>query len=210
MGTKVVRIDEAGALERAVEVLAAGGLVAFPTDTVYGLAALPMNPLAIDRIYKVKGRSASRPIALLLASGAFVSQVAVLPENVQSLVRRFWPGGLTLVVPKTEAVSEKVSQGPKVGVRVPNLQVTLDLLLAAGGVLAVTSANRSGEPAALSAEGVLEQLRGRVELVLDGGRRGAGVPSTVLDCTTWPPTVLRAGAVSEDAILMTLRRAGVL
>jgi L-threonylcarbamoyladenylate synthase len=183
--------------------------VAFPTDTVYGLAALPWNDAAVDEIYRAKGRSTSRPIALLLADAEFVDQVAILPEAVQPLARRFWPGGLSLVLPKLETVSDRISQGPTVGVRVPNSRLALDLIRAAGGILAVTSANRSGNPPALTCKGVLEQLRHRITLVIDGAS-GGGVPSTVLDCTEWPPVVLREGAVPEEAIRATLRNAGVL
>ena len=209
--TIVVRAGEEGALERAVAVLRSGGLIAFPTDTVYGLAALPGEDAAVARIYKVKGRSSTRPIALLLAGEEFLDRVAILPEEARPLLRRFWPGGLTLVVNKTEAVSDQISQGPTVGVRVPNLRLALDLIRAAGGILAVTSANRSGNPPALSCESVLEQLRHRIDLIVDGGGSGGGgVPSTVLDCTTWPPVVLREGAVPEEAIQSTLDRAGVL
>lgn len=192
------------AVERAVAVLEAGGLVAFPTDTVYGLAALPADRTAVARIYEVKGRLSTQSIALLVSDVARLAEVAVLPRRVYPLVRRFWPGGLTLVLPKTAAVHEEVSQGPTVGVRIPDLPLARELIRAAGGVLAVTSANRSGEPAALTAREVLEQLGGRIELVVDGGRCRGGVPSTVLDCTAWPPVVLRHGVVSEAAIRAAL------
>jgi L-threonylcarbamoyladenylate synthase len=131
----------------------------------------------------------------------------MLPEGAQPLIRRFWPGGLTLVLPKTEAVSDKISPEPTVGVRIPNLRLAIELIRAAGGVLAVTSANRSGEASALTAEEVLEEMGGQIELIVDGGRCWGGVPSTVLDCTVWPPEVLRHGAVPEEAIRATLKRA---
>ncbi|MGD1997060.1 MAG: L-threonylcarbamoyladenylate synthase [Anaerolineae bacterium] len=209
METKLVRVEEA-VIERAAALLRAGGLVAFPTDTVYGLAALPTELTAVVRIYEVKSRDASRPIALLLSDIDQLDDVAVLPQAAQPLVRRFWPGGLTLVLPKTEEVGEKVSPGPTVGVRIPHLALARQLIRAAGGRLAVTSANRSGEPAALTAHEVLEKLGGRIELILDGGRCPGGVPSTVLDCTVWPPLILRHGAVPEDAIRRVLQRAASL
>jgi len=206
MQTEIIPGENREAMERAMRVLRAGGLVAFPTDTVYGLAALPTDRAAVARIYEVKGRSTSRPIALLLSDADRLEEVAILPEQARPLVRRFWPGGLTLVLPKTEAVIEEVSAGPTVGVRVPNLKLARDLIQAAGGVLAVTSANRSGNPAALTADDVLEQLGGQIELILDGGRCWGGIPSTVLDCTVWPPAVLRHGAVPESAIQERINR----
>lgn len=206
--TEVIRTGDKGALERAVAVLRAGGLIVFPTDTVYGLAALSTDRNSVARIYDVKGRSVGYPIALLLSDSERVTDVAVFPEQARSLAHRFWPGGLTLVLPKTDAVCEEVSRGPTVGVRVPDLRVARELIRAAGGVLAVTSANRSGEQAALTADQVVKQLGGRVELVMDGGRCRGGIPSTVLDCTVWPPVVLRHGAVREAAIRVALEQTG--
>jgi L-threonylcarbamoyladenylate synthase len=199
-----VQAKEEGALEEAISTVRAGGLIAFPTDTVYGLAALPDDPQAVTRIYSVKGRSASNPLALLLSDSILVNRVAIIPEAARPLMRRFWPGGLTLVVLKTPEVSEEVSPGTTVGIRIPNLRLARDLIRAAGGILAVTSANRSGAPSPLTVDDVLEQLGDKIELVVDGGRCWGGVPSTVLDCTVWPPTVLRHGAVPEEAIRRTL------
>lgn len=204
MQTRVVQAKEEGALEEAISTVRAGGLIAFPTDTVYGLAALPDDPQAVTRIYSVKGRSASNPLALLLSDSILVNRVAIIPEAARPLMRRFWPGGLTLVVLKTPEVSEEVSPGTTVGIRIPNLRLARDLIRAAGGILAVTSANRSGAPSPLTVDDVLEQLGDKIELVVDGGRCWGGVPSTVLDCTVWPPTVLRHGAVPEEAIRRTL------
>ena len=204
MVTEVIRADEEGAVERAAEVLRSGGLVVFPTDTVYGLAAHPGDRQAVARIYEAKGRNTSRPIALLLSDLDYLAGVAVLPEPVWPLAHRFWPGGLTLVVPKTEAVPTVVSPDPTVGVRIPDLDLARAIIRAAGGILAVTSANLSGKPAALTAREALEQLKGRVELVVDGGPCQGGVPSTVVDCTVWPPTILREGAIPEAEIRAAL------
>lgn len=200
LSTIVVRAGEKDAIGRAVAVLQAGGLVAFPTDTVYGLAALPSNPDAVAHIYQVKGRSTTNPIALLLSGVESVPRFAELPAAAYPLAHRFWPGALTLVLRKTAAVRAEISAGPTVGVRIPDLAFARDLIRAAGGALAVTSANLSGEPAAFTAEEALEQLGGRIELLIDGGRCTGGIPSTVLDCTVWPPVVLRHGAVHESAI----------
>jgi len=207
VNTEVIKAGSGEALRQAVAVLRAGGLVAFPTDTVYGLAALPTDRAAVARIYEVKGRNTGRPIALLLSDADRLTEVALLPKVAGPVARRFWPGGLTLILPKTEMVCKEISQGPTVGVRVPDLALARRLIRAAGGVLAVTSANRSGEPAALTAAEVLEQVGGRIELVIDGGRCPGGIPSTVLDCTVWPPVVLRHGAISEADIRAALKRA---
>ncbi len=209
MKTEVIRTVERGAVERAVAVLQTGGLVAFPTDTVYGLAALPTSQNNVERLYKAKGRPVGRPIALLLSDTDQLTRVAVLPQVAHPLVRRFWPGGLTLVLTKTRTACESVNPGPTVGVRVPNLVLALDLIRAAGGCLAVTSANRSGEPAAMTASEVVAQLGGAIELVLDGGRARGGIPSTVLDCTVWPPMILRRGAVPESSIRAALHLAAL-
>lgn len=200
LSTVVLRAGEKDAIERAVAVLLTGGLVAFPTDTVYGLAALPTDPAAVTRIYQAKGRSSANPIALLLSDVEHVQRFAEMPAAAYPLARRFWPGALTLVLRKTAAVRDEVSAGPTVGVRIPDLAFARDLIRAAGGALAVTSANLSGEPAAFTAQEVLDHLGGRIELLIDGGPCTGGIPSTVLDCTVWPPVVLRHGAIHESAI----------
>ena len=207
MQTEILHQGQRGVIKRAVSILREGGLVAFPTDTIYGLGAMPSSYDAIQRIYSVKTRNSSNPIALLLASAQDLDGVAILPDEAQPLVRRFWPGGITLVLRKEEDLYEGIGLEDTIGVRVPNLRLTLEIIRQAGGRLAVTSANLSGQPVTLAADEVLEQLGGKIEAVIDGGRSQGGVPSTVLDCTTWPPTILRAGAVPEAAIQATLRRA---
>ena len=200
MRTDVVGVDQEEALRRAVEVLEAGGLVAFPTDTVYGVAASLGDVDAVARLYQAKRRPADKPIPVLLSDGGQVSRVAVLPPRLSSLVDRFWPGGLTLVLPKTGAVPDVVSAGPTVAVRVPDLPLVCDLIRLAGGALAVTSANISGQPSPITAQEVEAQLGGRIALILDGGPCRGGVPSSLLDCTVSPPRLLRRGAVSAAAL----------
>ena len=204
MTAGVIGTGDERALQHAVAVLREGGLVAFPTDTVYGLAALPWNSEAVERLYTVKERPHSRPIPVLLADGDLLGRVAASPpasgREVELLVARFWPGGLTLVLPKTEAVPDVVTRGPSVAVRVPDLQLARDLIGEAGGVLAVTSANLSGQASPRTAGEVEADLGERVELILDGGTCPGGVPSTVLDCTACPLKVLRRGAISEEAL----------
>ena len=201
------------ALRLALETLQAGKLVAFPTDTVYGLAALPWDTEAIARLYKAKQRPAEKPIPLLLSDSEELTLVAALPpqftNQIKRLISRFWPGGLTLVLPKAEIVSSAISPGPTVAVRVPRLPLARELIRDAGGVLAVTSANISGQPSPITAQEVEEQLEGRIAVILDGGPCPGGIPSTLLDCTIWPPTLLRRGAVSIEKLRAAVGSIGV-
>jgi len=200
MVTEIVRVENGDARRRAVQVLKAGGLVAFPTDTVYGVAALPWNEDAVARLYVAKQRPRNMPIPLLLSDADQLSQVAVLAPKFKPLTARFWPGGLTLVLPKTDVVPDVVSADPTVAVRVPDLALARDLIRDAGGVLAVTSANISGQPSPVTAGEVEEQLSGRIELIVDGGPCRGGIPSSLLDCTASPPALLRRGAISEETL----------
>lgn len=200
MKTEVLPTSDPGALRHAVDVLRYDGLVAFPTDTVYGVGALAFHREAVMRLYTVKGRSTDKAIAVLVGREADLAQVASeLTPAARRLVEKFWPGSLTLVVPKHARLPEAVSGLPTVGVRMPNHEFARRLLTQTGP-MAVTSANRSGEPNALTAADVLAQLAGRIELVLDGGRVPGGVPSTVVDCTAAVPRVLRDGPVTAADI----------
>jgi L-threonylcarbamoyladenylate synthase len=204
METKVIHTGNESALPLAVAVLEAGGLVAFPTDTVYGLGASPWDENAVARLYEAKQRPSDMAIPLLLSGVDQLSRVAALPSQFKRLTTRFWPGGLTLVLPKTEVVLDLVSPGSTVAVRVPDLKLARDLIRGAGGVLAVTSANISGQPSPITAQEVKEQLEGRIELILDGGPCRGGVPSSLLDCTVSPPRLLRHGAVTEADLQATI------
>jgi L-threonylcarbamoyladenylate synthase len=191
---------------RAAEVLKAGGLVAFPTDTVYGVAALPWNVDAVLRLYEVKQRPSDLPIPLLLSDADQLSRVAVLPGRFRGLLTRFWPGELTLVLPKAESVSDAVSPRSTVATRIPDLSLARQLIREAGGVLAVTSANVSGQPSSITAQEVEGQLGGRIDLILDGGPCRGGVPSTILDCSVSPPLLLRRGAITESDLRAVIGR----
>jgi L-threonylcarbamoyladenylate synthase len=197
MKTDVIEANSAAGRRRALEILKSGGLVAFPTDTVYGVAAYPSEEGAVERLYQVKERPRDLPIPLLLSDVAALDRIALLSERCRALPERFWPGGLTLVLPKKASVSDAISQRPTVAVRVPDLELTRELIRGAGGVLAVTSANLSGASSPVTAQQVEAQLGGRIPLVLDGGPCPVGVASTVLDCSVSPPLLLRRGAVSE-------------
>ncbi len=200
MKSEVLPATDPSALRHAVDVLHHGGLVAFPTDTVYGVGALAFSPEAVLRLYTVKGRAADKAIAVLVGREADLAQVASeLSPAAQRLAARFWPGSLTLVVPKNARLPDAVTQLPTVGVRLPDHDLARQLLTLAGP-MAVTSANRSGQANALTAADVLAHLAGRIELVLDGGRVPGGVPSTVVDCTTASPRVLREGPITAADI----------
>jgi L-threonylcarbamoyladenylate synthase len=190
----------------ATRILAEGGLVAFPTDTVYGVGAHAFQPDAVERIYVAKIRPRDKAIPILLAQpDDLVLVVEGITETVRLLAERFWPGGLTLVLPKKANVPDVVSAGgPTVAVRAPDHPVTRALITALGAPLAATSANLSGRPSPVTAQEVEAELGGRIELILDGGRCLGGVPSTVLDLTTDPPAVLRAGAIGVEEIKAAL------
>jgi L-threonylcarbamoyladenylate synthase len=196
MPSELLHADEAG-IVRTIAVLKAGGLVAIPTDTVYGVAARLDAELAVARLYFAKIRPLDRPIPVLVAGlEGLEGVVAEIPEAAKRLFDAFWPGPLTLVLPRGPAVSDAVSAGlPSVGVRWPANAVAEAVIAGCGGALAVTSANLSGAASARDASEVLAQLEGRIELVLDGGPANLGVASSVVDLTQTPPVVLRAGAL---------------
>ena len=185
------------AVREAAKLLRSGGLVAFPTDTVYGVAALPWNVDAVLRLYEVKQRPSDLPIPLLLSDADQLSRVATLPRQFERLLTHFWPGELTLVLPKTESVSDAISPRSTVATRIPDLPLARQIIREAGGVLAVTSANISGQPSPITAQEVEEQLGERIDLILDGGPCRGGIPSTILDCSVSPPRLLRRGAIKE-------------
>lgn len=200
MNTEVLNADHPVALQHAVDVLNHGGTLVFPTDTVYGLAALPTRTEYIERLYVIKGRNSHRAIALLLSGLQELDQVSAgISQTALQLARRFWPGPLTLITARHPSLPKILSPEPTIGLRVPDHPLALELLHLTGP-LAVTSANLSGRESALSAQEALAQLDGRVHLVLDGGRSPGGVPSTVVDCTTQEPVILRAGPITEAEI----------
>ena len=197
-------------IERAVAVLRAGGVVAIPTDTVYGLAASLERPDALARIYAIKGRSGDKALPILISDSDQVARLATSASPAAlALARAFWPGALTIVVAASDAVPDAVTRGvPTVGLRMPAHDVALAVIRAAGGALAVTSANRSGGPEARTAEEVVERLGSRVVFVVDGGRSGDAAASTVVDATGSEIRVLRQGAISERQIREALAAAG--
>lgn len=205
MKTEVIKSDHPIAVQHAVDVLKNGGLVAFPTDTVYGLAALPQNDDFIEGLFTVKGRDSTRAIAILISTADQLKDISVSPsETAQILAKKFWPGPLTLIVPRHPDLPGILSPNPTIGVRVPDHETALRLLNMSGP-LGVTSANISGQENTMTAEEVLKQLDGRIHLLIDGGKTPGSVPSTVVDCTVPDPVVLRTGPISMDDIHLALR-----
>jgi tRNA threonylcarbamoyl adenosine modification protein (Sua5/YciO/YrdC/YwlC family) len=187
------------ALDPVVGALGAGGVVGVPTDTVYGIACRPDDPVALERVYELKRRPQGLEIGLLAASAAQLEPLVVFAGAARGLAAAFWPGGLSLVLAAIPGSGLAVPRsGTTLMVRVPGHPLLRELL-ARTGPLAVTSANRHGEPACVTAAEVAERLAGELDALLDGGP-GDGRGSTIIDCTEDPPRVLRAGPVSFDQL----------
>ena len=187
-------------ISRALDVLCSGGVVAFPTDTVYGLGADPFNISAIIKLFEAKGRESNKAIAILVGDMTQVDLItADFTQNAKTLVAHFWPGGLTVIVPKRKDVPDLLSTSQTIGIRMPDHPIALRLLKEFGP-LATTSANLSGGKNPLNAEEVQIQLSGRIPLIIDDGDCPGGVPSTVVDCMSNETYVLRKGAIEEAKI----------
>lgn len=186
-------------IEKAIGFLKNGGLIAFPTDTVYGLGATYDIQEAVERIYRVKKRPKNMPLPLLLADLSQISEVATsFPLVARLLADRFFPGALTLVLPKSKTVSDAVSGGTDtVAVRIPAHPVPIALIRETGRPLVGTSANVSGRPSPCTAGEVIGQFDGQIDMVIDGGRTSGGIESTVVDVSGEKPIILRKGAVSK-------------
>ncbi|HHV78808.1 MAG TPA: threonylcarbamoyl-AMP synthase [Firmicutes bacterium] len=206
MKTVVYKMDpehpDQQAVKAAAEVIRRGGLVAFPTETVYGLGANALDGTAVNSIFAAKGRPHDNPLIVHVAR---IEQVKPLVTEVsptaELLMKRFWPGPLTLLFPKSDLVPPEVSAGlDTVAIRMPRHKVALSLILESGLPIAAPSANSSGRPSPTLARHVLEDLEGRIDVVLDGGPTGIGVESTVLDITSTPAVVLRPGGVTLEQL----------
>jgi L-threonylcarbamoyladenylate synthase len=188
-------------IEKGVRILQQGGVIVYPTDTVYGLGADAFNSTAVERIYKIKNRPKHRQFPLLIADVERLATLAEpIPEIAWFLARRFWPGGLTLVLPKTDSLPAYLVPEPTVAVRVPNHPVCLALIQHLGNPIIGTSANISGQPAALTAEEVGQQLGGKIDFIINGGKCPGGKESTVVDITRESPIILRQGIIPSDEI----------
>jgi len=183
-------------VEKGFKILKEGGVIAFPTDTVYGLGADAFNLKAVERVYEIKNRPEHLPLPLLISD---IAQLTTVAEpafgTVWFLAKRFWPGGLTLVLPKMVSLSFHLAKGSTVAVRIPNHPVCLALIARLGRPIVGTSANISGKTSALTAYKVRQQLGDKVDLIIDGGRCPGGNESTIVDLTHEAPMILREGII---------------
>lgn len=205
--TEVLPAGEAKSIEVAVKALRKGGVVVFPTDTVYGIGALGRSVQGVAKLFRAKGRPSGKAIPLLIGRPDDLSLVATAGEVARRLIVAFWPGGLTLVLPRTSWVPDIVtSGGATVAVRQPNHPVALNLIRAAEEPLAATSANVSGGPELVTIEEVVAQMFGLADVILDGGTCPGGIASTVVDVSSSTPRLLREGAISRARIEQVLGR----
>ncbi|WP_243387095.1 L-threonylcarbamoyladenylate synthase [Bacillus kexueae] len=194
--------NQVGSIEEAARLLKDGQVVAFPTETVYGLGADATSDEAVRKIYEAKGRPSDNPLIVHIAEKNQLQViVSEIPEYVEKLMDAFWPGPLTFILPKREGLSTIVTAGLQtVAVRMPNHPVALSLIQKAQLPIAAPSANLSGKPSPTLAKHVMEDLNGRIAGIVDGGMTGVGVESTVLDCTGDTPMILRPGGISKEEL----------
>lgn len=194
------------ALERAGQILRDGGLVAFPTETVYGLGGDALNPKSSIKIYAAKGRPSDNPLIVHIAELEMLAKIVTeIPEKAKILAGKYWPGPLTMILPKADIVPDETTGGlNSVAVRFPNDVIAQKMILAAGGFVAAPSANTSGRPSPTTAQHVIEDLGDAVEMIIDGGQVGIGLESTIVDFTEEIPVVLRPGYISLEMLKETL------
>lgn len=195
--TRVLDAHGTTAVAEAAEAIRRGELVVLPTDTVYGVGTSPWQAAAIADLFAAKVRPSEKAIPILLADFQDLEQVARdIPTTAWPLIERFWPGPLTLVVPRRVELPDLLAPGATIAVRMPDHALAREIIRAAGGAVATTSANRSGYPPAQTAEEALAQLAGAVHLVIDAGPSAQGLASTVVDCTAFDLRILRAGPLT--------------
>lgn len=210
METKFSVIDEKNidkeAIAQAGQILKEGGLVAFPTETVYGLGGDALNKESSRKIYAAKGRPSDNPLIVHIAElDKLEAIVQEIPESAKKLAKEYWPGPLTMILKKSQLVPMETTGGLQtVAVRMPNHQVALELIKAAGGYVAAPSANTSGKPSPTLACFVKEDMDGRIDMILDGGQVGIGLESTIVDLTEEMPIILRPGYVTKEMLEKTL------
>ncbi len=201
MVTQLLEADKAS-IEKAAEILRAGELVGFPTETVYGLGANALNAEAVKKIFEAKGRPQDNPLIVHVSCVEEIpALVKHIPDAAKKLMEAFWPGPMTLVLPKADCIPNEVSAGlDTVGIRLPSCKAARDLIAAAGCPIAAPSANRSGRPSPTTAQHVFEDMDGRIPLILDGGPCAVGVESSVIDATGEVPIVLRPGGITPEMV----------
>lgn len=196
-------VDNDRIYEQAVDILKSGGIVAFPTETVYGLGAIATDGQAVQRIFEAKGRPSDNPLIVHIGNQSDIEKYATdIPEIAEVLMKAFWPGPLTLIMEKKPGViADVVTAGlSTVAIRMPDHPIALELLRKLDQPLAAPSANRSGKPSPTEADHVYHDLLGRVPLILDGGETGVGLESTILDITVTPPVILRPGGITKEQL----------
>lgn len=210
METRVVKIDikniDTEAIEDAGRIIRDGGLVAFPTETVYGLGGDAFNPRSSQKIYAAKGRPSDNPLIVHIADLSDLGKVAKdIPDAVYKVAKAFWPGPLTMILKKVDNLPKETTGGlDTVAVRMPVHPVALDFIRAAGGFVAAPSANLSGKPSPTSSKYVIEDMFGRIEMIIDGGDSDIGLESTIIDMTSEEPMILRPGFITQDDLLRVL------
>lgn len=214
--TEILKINrekpEPDKIKYAAEIIKQGGLVVFPTETVYGLGASVYNVNAVRNIFKAKGRPADNPLIVHIADKKDVQLLAKKPsKTAMMLMERFWPGPLTIVLKKKKVVSDIITAGSdSVAIRMPDNRIALALIKAVGAPLVAPSANISGRPSPTKAKDALEDMNGRVDLIIDGGKTKIGIESTVMDVTTKLPIILRPGAISKEDIESLIGKVGLI
>jgi L-threonylcarbamoyladenylate synthase len=209
--TDIIRVDISKPewdkqLDHAAQVLKDGGLVAFPTETVYGLGANALDQKAVEGIYTAKGRPADNPLIVHIAEANVINELtSKIPETAAKLMEACWPGPLTLLMPRSDRIPDIVTAGlDTVGLRMPSNPIALELIRRSGVPVAAPSANSSGRPSPTLAKHVIEDLSGKVDIIIDGGFTTVGVESTVLDITVDPPMILRPGGVTYEKLTRIL------
>lgn len=205
MKTKVVKMLENNlneeALEEAAEVIKKGGLVAFPTETVYGLGANALDPEAVKKVFEAKGRPQDNPLIVHIADYDLHAYAKEVPDIVNKLTERFWPGPLTIILEKKSIIPDETSAGlSSIGLRMPKNEIALALIKKSGLPIAAPSANLSGKPSPTEVQRCIEDLDGRVDFIIGGSESEIGVESTVLDCTSYPPCILRPGGITLEML----------
>lgn len=205
LDTKIAIIEEDSmdykAIKEAAEVIKNSGLVAFPTETVYGLGANALNEAAVKKIFEAKGRPQDNPLIIHVADKDINRYVKEIPEIAKKLMDKFWPGPLTIILKKADIVPSVTSASlDTVGVRMPNTQIALELIKASGVPIAAPSANISGRPSPTDFQRCIEDLKGRVDYILGGEISRVGLESTIVDCTVNPPCILRPGAITLEML----------
>ena len=197
--TIIMNCDEKGAISKAAVILRKGGLVAFPTETVYGLGADALNPEASNKIYAAKGRPSDNPLIVHIADTYAVYKLAShVPKKAVMLMEAFWPGPLTIILPKKDIIPSETTGGlDTVAIRMPSHPAALDMIRQSELYIAAPSANISGRPSPTTADHVISDMEGRVDMILDGGAVGIGIESTIVDMTGDVPVILRPGFITK-------------